>query len=303
MLEKIYETSKYVSEHSKYVKINYEVIDQFIDSFNETVFWLNSNPFNILDLNYKDIINFLIIYHTIGDYCFWGNPKWEIQTDLGKLDGSFAIMYLILERYKKNKNFEMSFDEFKELLKGNIEIPLLKQRYEQLTMMNKYLGENSFYEQIENIYDDNTLLNYIIENLTYFEDERNYGNKKIYFYKRAQLLTSDILHVRKSIEKVSVDYSNLIGCADYKIPQVMNCLGMLIYSPSLEEKILKLEEIEMNSEFEVEIRANTLIVIDYIYNKLNKKIPRVDINDYIWLLGQNKSKINKPYHRTKTVNY
>jgi len=303
MLEKIYETSKYVSEHSKYVKINYEVIDQFIDSFNETVFWLNSNPFNILDLNYKDIINFLIIYHTIGDYCFWGNPKWEIQTDLGKLDGSFAIMYLILERYKKNKNFEMSFDEFKELLKGNIEIPLLKQRYEQLTMMNKYLGENSFYEQIENIYDDNTLLNYIIENLTYFEDERNYGNKKIYFYKRAQLLTSDILHVRKSIEKVSVDYSNLIGCADYKIPQVMNCLGMLIYSPSLEEKILKIEEIEMNSEFEVEIRANTLIVIDYIYNKLNKKIPRVDINDYIWLLGQNKSKINKPYHRTKTVNY
>lgn len=303
MLEKIYETSKYVSEHSKYVKINYEVIDQFIDSFNETVFWLNSNPFNILDLNYKDIINFLIIYHTIGDYCFWGNPKWEIQTDLGKLDGSFAIMYLILERYKKNKNFEMSFDEFKELLKGNIEIPLLKQRYEQLTMMNKYLGGNSFYEQIENIYDDNTLLNYIIENLTYFEDERNYGNKKIYFYKRAQLLTSDILHVRKSIEKVSVDYSNLIGCADYKIPQVMNCLGMLIYSPSLEEKILKLEEIEMNSEFEVEIRANTLIVIDYIYNKLNKKIPRVDINDYIWLLGQNKSKINKPYHRTKTVNY
>ena len=125
----------------------------------------------------------------------------------------------------------------------------------------------------------------------------------IYFYKRAQLLVSDILHVRKLLENVNVDYSNLLGCADYKIPQVMRCLGMLEFNEILISKVDSLTEIPYGDEMEVEIRANNLVVIDYIYNKLNGKVSRMDINDYIWLLGQDKSKMVKPYHRTKTIYY
>ena len=64
-------------------------------------------------------------------------------------------------------------------------------------------------------------------------------------------------------------------------------------------------EIEMphNSEMEIEIRANTLKIINYIYEKLNHKYSRMDINDFIWLLGQDKSKMTKPYHRTLTKHY
>lgn len=303
MLKNVYETSKYVSDNSKNVKINYQIIDEFIRDFKEPSFWLSSNPFHILELKYEDIINFLLIYHTIGDYSFWGNPKWEIETEQGKLDGSYAIMYLALKRYKSGKTFGMSFEEFKEFLKGNIEIPLLQERYEELTIMNSFLNNQSFYDLIKSFTDDESLFNFLTSNLPYFEDTREYQGKTIYFYKRAQLLTSDILHVRRLIEGTDTDYSHLIGCADYKIPQVMNSLGMLEYSDELNEKIANLEVIEVGSNFETEIRANTLMVIDYIYRKLNKKIPRVDINDYIWLLGQDKSKINKPYHRTRTVNY
>ena len=54
---------------------------------------------------------------------------------------------------------------------------------------------------------------------------------------------------------------------------------------------------------EVEIRANTLKVIDYIYETLDRKYSRMDINDFIWLLGQDKSKMIKPYHRTLTKHY
>lgn len=303
MLNAVYETSKYVSDHSKYVKINYDMIDQFIKNYENTSFWLSSNPFHILDLDYKDIIHILLIYHTIGDYCFWGNPKWEIRTDLGKMDGSFAVMYLTLNRYKDHQDFNMSFDEFKSFLKGNVEIPLLKERYNSLVIMNQFLGKTKFYDKIKDIYEDETLFQYIIDNLPYFEDTRMYKNNKIFFYKRAQLLVSDVLHVRELIEKVNVDYSHLVGCADYKIPQVMNSLGMLEYTDELNQRIENMEEIEMNEECEVEIRANTLMVIDYIYRKLDYKVARIDINDYIWSLGQNKAKIHKLYHRTKTINY
>lgn len=303
MLNKISETCKFVKDNSKYVIINYENVDKFLDDFKEPKFWLMSNPFNILDLNIEDLINFLLIYHTIGDYCFWGNPKWEVETDEGTLDGSFAIMYVVIKWFKEHKSFNVSKKEFKEILKGNERIPLLNERYEELVAMNKFLSDKSFYKMIQGLTKDEDLFNFLVTNLDYFKDERDYKGRKIYFYKRAQLLTSDILHMRKLREKIKVDYTNLVGCADYKIPQVMNSLGMLEYSDTLSDRLEKMEELEVNSEEEIEIRANSLVVIDYIYESLNKEVARMDINDYIWLLGQDKKKITKKYHRTKTVNY
>ncbi len=99
----------------------------------------------------------------------------------------------------------------------------------------------------------------------YFDDVSTFDKKDILFYKRAQLLTSDILHVREIKEQANVDYSHLIGCADYKIPQVMRCYGMLEFSDSLAEKVDNKIELVENSLEEIEIRANTLKVIDYIY--------------------------------------
>lgn len=307
LLNKIKESSKYVSDNSKYVKINYEKIDEIIDGgeFNAIRYWLDTNPFNILDMNYRDIVNFLLLYHTIGDYCFWGDPKWEIDTEVGKLDGSYAIMYILINRFRNNNDMNMSYEEFADMLKGNVEIPLLKERYNCLVEMNKYLDSigKDFYDEIKDLKIDIDLLDYVVNTFSYFKDETNYNGVNVYFYKRAQLLVSDVLHVRKMLENIEVDYSNLMGCADYKIPQVMNALGMLEYEYDLEYKLARKEELEEDSIEEIEIRANDLVVIDYIYEKLNREVCRMDINDYIWLLGQDKSKINKNYHRTRTIRY
>lgn len=307
LLNRIKESSKYVSDNSKYVKINYEKIDEIIDGgeFNAIRYWLDTNPFNILDMNYRDIVNFLLLYHTIGDYCFWGDPKWEIDTEVGKLDGSYAIMYILINRFRNNNDMNMSYEEFADMLKGNVEIPLLKERYNCLVEMNKYsdsIGKD-FYDEIKDLKVDIDLLDYVVSTFSYFKDETNYNGVNVYFYKRAQLLVSDVLHVRKMLENIEVDYSNLMGCADYKIPQVMNALGMLEYEYDLEYKLARKEELEEDSIEEIEIRANDLVVIDYIYEKLNREVCRMDINDYIWLLGQDKSKINKNYHRTRTIRY
>ena len=258
-----------------------------------------------MDMETKDIINFLLIYHTIGDYCFWGNPKWEIKTEYGVLDGSYSIMYLTLKKFKSNNNFEMSFEEFKKLLKGNVVIPLIQDRYQNLEKMNMFLKkyDKSFYDIIKDLNTDRELLEFIIDNLDYFEDIASYKEKEILFYKRAQLLTSDILHVKENKEKINVQYCNLIGCADYKIPQVMRCYGILEFNKTLAQKVDTQVELKENSDEEIEIRASALKVIGYIYEKLDKKYSRMDINDFIWLLGQDKSKRKKTYHRTLTKHY
>ena len=283
------------------------MIDNMINQIkNSSVdYWLDSNPYNLMNMDISEIINFLFIYHTVGDYCFWGDPKWEVKTEIGTMDGSYAIMYLILNRFKSNNDFEISFDEFKSLLKGNVAIPLLEDRYQNLVKMNEFIKfkNQSFYELIKELNIDNDLFEFIVNNLDYFKDVSNYDGKEILFYKRAQLLTSDILHVREKKENAKVDYSHLIGCADYKIPQVMRCYGMLEFSDSLCEKVDNKIELSEGSLEEIEIRANTLKVINYIYEKLNKEYSRMDINDFIWLLGQDKSKMTKPYHRTLTKHY
>ncbi len=306
LFTKLNSSYKYVCDNAEYVKINYAKIEEMIAKIDSSSFkfWLLDNPFGLLDMDLESIINFLLIYHTIC-YCFWGDPKWQVITNEGVLDGSYAIMYLVIKRFKKNNNFVMSYLEFKKLLKGEGEIPLLKNRYDNLVLMNKFLQKEgkSFYELVKDMNSDTELLNYLVENLSYFADEAMYKGEKIYFYKRAQLLTSDILHIKKIKGIPNIDYSHLVGCADYKIPQVMRCYGMIEFSSSLEAKVDQKIELEENSEEEIEIRAATLAVINYIYEKIGRKFARMDINDFIWLLGQDKEKMIKPYHRTLTSHY
>ena len=194
MLDKISDSFNYISSNFKHVNINYEVIDKIVEegSFDNLGCWLSSNPFGLMDMDLKDIINFLLIYHTVGDFCFWGAPKWEVKTDIGILDGSFAIMYLLLDKYKKKEDFNMSMLMFSTLLDGNVEIPLLKERHDFLVEMNHYLSRHDFYEEIKDINKDTELLDYILDYFTYFKDESIYDGERVYFYKRAQLLVSDI---------------------------------------------------------------------------------------------------------------
>ena len=310
MLDKIIKSCKYVANNSKSVKINETNLEKFIGKIKkvETEHWLAFSPYNLLDLPTETIINFLLVYEAI-DFSFWGNPKWTIDTPTGKEDGSIALLYVIL-KYVREKNTtdfsNITKDEFREVLKGNVEIPLFEERYHIIRDVSRIVNENmngNFYEFIKGITIDMKLFNIIIKYFPNFKDERKYREKTIYFYKLAQLLTSDILHIRELKENIKVDYSHLVGCSDYKIPQVMRGLGILEYSDKLSNIIDNKKEIEVNSDYEIEIRANMLVAIDLIKKKLENKVCAIDINDYIWSQGRNKTIELKPYHLTRNTNY
>ena len=310
MLDKIIKSCKYVVKNSKSVKINEAKLDEFIETIKniKTNHWLSYSPYDLLDLSTEKIINFLLVYESI-DFSFWGDPKWTIDTDDGKEYGSIALLYTIL-KYVKEKNTtdfsNITKDEFREILKGNVEIPLFEERYNIIKNVSKIVNEEmdgNFYEFIKDITIDTELFEVIVNYFQNFKDERIYKDEKIYFYKLAQLLTSDILHIRELKENIRMDYSHLIGCADYKIPQVMRGLGILEYNDKLANIIDNKKEIKINSEYEVEIRANMLVVIDLIKEKLKNKVCSIDINDYIWSQGRNKNIELKPYHLTRNTNY
>lgn len=309
MLEKIRESCNYVAENSRYVSINYDVLDNYIKNIDisKIKFWLSSNPYNLFDMNIDKIINFLLVFDAI-DYCFWGQPKWTIETSEGSKDGSDALLYALLN-YVKEKNkvdfSNVSFKEFSNILKGNIDIPFLKERYNTIIsicdIVNKKMNGN-FYNYIKNINTDTELFNIIINNFKDFYDERQYNDRTIYFYKLAQLLTSDILHIKELINGTKVDYSHLVGCADYKIPQTLRALGILEFNSELSNVVDNKCLIEENSIYEVEIRANAIAVINYITSSL-VGICSIDINDYLFLSSKSVKNIVKPYHLCRNKNY
>ncbi len=309
MLEKIKTSCNYVAKNSKYVAINYDVLDEYIKTIDmrKIKFWLSSNPYNLFDMNIDKIINFMLIFESI-DYCFWGQPKWTIETIEGKKSGSDALLYALLSHVKKVDKIDfsnISFEEFSDILKGNVDIPFLKERYETVVsicnVVNKKMNGN-FYNYIEKINEDTELFDIIINNFSEFCDVREYDNKKIYFYKLAQLLTSDILHIKELINGTKVDYSHLVGCADYKIPQTLRALGIVEFNSELSKIVDNKQLIDENSMYEVEIRANMIAVISYINSKL-KDTCSIDINDYLFLAPKKIKDIAKPYHMCKNKNY
>ena len=309
MLKKILKSCEYVVNNAKHIDINYNKLDKLIVNINcnDLKHWLSNNPYNLLELGISNIVNFLLVFESI-DYSFWGEPKWTIETDLGIKDGSDALLYVLFKYVNENKNIDfskISFEKFKKILKGNVDIPLLKERYNTLievsNIVNKKM-DGDFYKYIKGFTKDIDLFEVIINNFPSFRDERKYNGKTIYFYKLAQLLVSDILHLRELLEKIDVNYSNLLGCADYKIPQTLRALEILVYDDELSEIVDKKIEIDYSSEYEIEIRASMLVVINYIKNKLIN-VNAIDINDYLFTLSKKVKNNVKPYHLCRNTNY
>lgn len=311
MLKKIIESCQFVKDNSNWVKINPAKLKELCLPINKNFHWLQNNPYGVLDLDIDTLIHFLLIYHSIS-FSFWGNPKWTIKTPEGNLDGSYAIMYLLINKIKNNPDFvcfdnlsNLSKDEFNKLLEGNVEIPLLEERYNNLINLSKIVVNNmngNFSKYIKTINKDEDLFTIIIyEFSNIFNDISIYKKKPVYFFKLAQLLTSDILHIKKIKENMEVDYSNLAGCADYKIPQILRSLSILEYQSELAELIDNKIELPKDSEMEIEIRANTIIALKEL-SQIFTNNP-IDINDAIWLKSQNKNIAQNPYHLTRNRFY
>lgn len=314
-MNKILESTKYVVENSENVKINREKISEFCKNIDHThvKHWLKEAPFKISNLNDIEKLNFLLIFNSIS-FSYWGEPKWTIAYNEQKIDGAYGMIQALGRAINEGKPIldikflsELKSEELQKILRANIEIPLFEERLEILkevgTVLNKkYKG--SFVNLIKEANNDAVkLLDLITRNFKSFEDIEIYNGKKIYFYKRAQLLVSDISQmIFNSLNNID----QLTACADYKLPQILRRFSILTYSKALSEKVDNKIEIEKNSKEEVEIRANTIWAVELVKEELKKRFPKensIHVNDHLWLLSQTKSTEDKPYHRTRTTSY
>lgn len=318
-MQKVLETTRLALAKSKYVKINRDKITEFAKSFQHGNFphWLSASPLNFSHLSDEEKINFLLIFNSMS-FCYWGDPKWTVEYKDEKYDGSWAMVAAILRALEDGKPIldaqyrsAISKEEYQKILEGNIEIPLFEERLKitkevASCLLDKHDG--SFTQFVKKANGDALkLLELITQSFPSFNDASIFYGTKIYFYKRAQLLVSDIYQLFGGENYGNLaNIDQLTACADYKLPQSLRTLGIISYAKSLAEKVDNKIPLIHSEQEEIDIRTNTIWAVELIRQelaKIGKQIMPIGLNDHLWLMGQDKSRHSRPYHRTLTTAY
>ena len=259
--------------------------------------WLEDVPVNIKKLSLDEKLNFLFVLDSIS-FTYWGEPKWKITHDDKEYDGARAMIECLSRAYEESipildplylKN--LTEKDLNHVLRGNVVIPLFDDRLKILQNLGTLLSETSTMKIIEDAKGDAPTLVDKLSKLYWFNDK----TQNLSFNKKSQLLTNDIHN--ECVKLTNTE--KLLGCADYKIPQVLRYYGVLKYSETLKEKIITQHIFKPEDKEVLEIRTNMLYAINLL--SLKSGYTRMQVNDSLWLVGQNK--FTEPYHRCKTIYY
>lgn len=310
--------SEMVMKHAQFVTINEAQLLAFAQGYQpvHSRHWLHDVPFDWNRLSPENIANFLLLFYSL-IFCFWGEPKWTIEYQGSKYDGSFGLLIALKRAYDQGKPIldwhfweEISREEFAEILAGNVEIPLFTERLAIVHEAGK-VTNHLYQSQASNLIktcekDARKLLALLSENYPSFRDVSTYNGVSVPFYKRAQLFVIDIFHFFEGKGLGELEHTDIItALADYKVPQSLRHFGIIHYNSELANLVDTKTELIYNSPAEVEIRAANIWSIELLRRLIEKSLPNItstEINDYLWLQSQSATNM-APYHRCRNTFY
>ncbi len=198
---------------------------------------------------------------------------------------------------------------------GNIVMPMLEARADILNSIGSVLEdryEGRFHKFVGScppaMYDDGDgLLERLVEEFPRFNDASPYRGETVQLHKLGQLaLWSLHMGLHASGDWAVRDLSDMTAFADYIVPVALRLMGILEYSPDLEQRIKAGTMIAADSPDEVEIRAHTLYATALLTDAINELrpsdqqlvIPQVD-----YRLWKTYHATTWPHHLTETVMY
>jgi hypothetical protein len=106
-----------------------------------------------------------------------------------------------------------------------------------------------------------------------FADTHAYNGKPIHLHKRAQILVADLWACFNGTSYGAFDDIDtaLTMFADYRVPQMLQRLGALWYSPRLEGRVRRGELLESGDPLEVEVRACSVWAVELLRREMARK--------------------------------
>ena len=206
-------------------------------------------------------------------------------------------------------------EELAGIFTGNMEIPMLDEKLACLRDAGKVLEQRygGFFHNFvalcsPKLFDGGKgLVDRLVAEFPRFNDVRPYRGHEIKLYKLAQLGYWALYAGLKRAGGFRIDdIASMTAFADYIVPVALRVMGILVYSPELEERIRTHQTIPRDSEEEIEIRAHMLYATALLTEDINALrpaelqviIPQVDAR--LWL---NYHATHWPHHLTRTIMY
>lgn len=210
---------------------------------------------------------------------------------------------------------KLTLAQARQIFRGNMEIPMLKERVEILNEVGKVLQEK-YGGSFVNLYrgsdgyafqNGRGMVERLVNDFPSFRDEAldPVTGKNVKFNKRAQLAVAMLASRLNGTGLFEAkDLKNLTVFADYELPKSLQHLGILRYDPALESAVTSGSLIPKGSRREIEIRAHTIYaakLLELALKKSGKDVNPLHVDYLLW--SQGKGLKEKPHHLTETTAY
>lgn len=255
------------------------------------------------------------------NFCFWadpGQPRWRVDYR-GKVWNGYKALSVALARALDeglplvSPEYLARLDkaELAHILRGEGQIPMLDERLRHARevgtqLLSLYSGDvRNLLARSEG--SARTLTRLIARDFPCFHDVSQYKGRVVPLYKRAQITVVDLAgSLGFAGLGAFADLHELTAFADYKIPQVLRALGVMVYAPDLARRVDAQELLAPGSEEEVEIRAVMVWAVERLREALaagGRPLKAYEVDWFLWNVGQQPLPDERPYHRTRTVFY
>ncbi len=265
----------------------------------------------------EETANFILVLDAL-NFCFWGEPRWIVTFEGREYNGYWALAAALTRAIRQGIRLtdaayltQITERELAEIFTGDETIPLLPERVSNLREVGRVLIDSYQGQFAQLIADCNgsaiELVRRVVAEFPSFNDVATFTGREVRFYKRAQILASDLAGAFNGQGLGQFhDLDRLTAFADYKVPQVLHQLDVLRYDVTLTNTLAQRVEIAAGHPYELEIRAATLWSVEVLRQALDRlrlPIPPYQLDWMLWQLGQELPDHVLPYHRTRTIFY
>jgi hypothetical protein len=263
------------------------------------------------------LVDYILLFNSI-NFCYWGEPKWATDFRGQPYDGAFGLMAALTRALEEGDPLlsgafltRISPDQFRRILRGNVSIPLEAERLAIWHECGPVLArefDDRWHRVVQRAGGSAVqLVNLLVEHFPSFEDAAEFEGHRVAFYKRAQLAAGMLYQAFGGQAWGAFhDFDQLTVYADYKLPQVLRKLGILVYDEALSAQVDSRTPIPAGSRREVEIRAATVWAGELIRQAWLLQAPDLTgahVDFWLWETSQHRSPDDRPYHRTLTTAY
>jgi hypothetical protein len=329
----VLESTQPLVDNSHYVTINAEALEESSKRYASTEMKIPDwrGPMFPEDPGEKPA--FLLVGNAINfAYSdFETGEKWQSTEgeDLPAMSGAFGMWASLRKAMKQGEPIldgrylsSLTKKQGEKIFAGNIEIPLLDEKLENLQVLGEHLEvdyNNEFNKLISSadgkLFGDTGLVSRLQDMAFVFDDwvslkKLGYSDNTYdiaYFNKRAQLVAGMLIGAGLFPDNQA---DQLTVFADYNLPNELRHQRILEYKLNLAERIDKQTPIAAGSREEVEIRASTVHAADRIIKKVNElredPINALHLDAQLFFDGRNRKKKGTerfPHHLTRTIAY